>query len=273
MIEWDSELYLRYELERTQPSLDLAFRIQLEAPHEIIDLGCGPGNSTRVLLNRWPDAHLVGLDSSPAMLERARRSSTSIEWQVGDIQTWFELDRFDLIFANASLQWVSEHGTLMPRLIDALKPSGILAFQMPALYNQPAAQAVIELSNLPSWQPYRLRERYTLHVHQPSAYYDWLAPICRRVQIWETVYFHELENHHRMIEFYSSTGLKPYLEGLPSEQLQEQFKTEVLDLYRALFPSQPNGKVLFPFRRLFVIAARGLTSEPLRESISNRQCD
>jgi trans-aconitate 2-methyltransferase len=273
MIEWDSELYLRYEQERTQPSLDLAFRIPLEAPREIIDLGCGPGNSTRVLLDRWPNAHLIGLDSSPAMLARAGQSSADIKWQVGDIETWSELNRFDLIFANASLHWVTDHETLMPRLINALKPAGILAFQMPALYNQPAAQAVNDLSNSPIWQPYRLRERYTLHVHKPNAYYDWLAPISSRVQIWETVYFHELENHHRMIEFYSSTGLKPYLEGLPSEELQEQFKAEVLDSYRALFPAQPNGKVLFPFRRLFVISTRSLTSEPLHGSISSHQSD
>ena len=103
MIQWDSELYLRYEQERTQPSLDLAGKIPLEAPEEIIDLGCGPGNSTRVLRHRWPNAHIAGLDSSPAMIERARQSATDIDWEVGDIQSWSETDRFDLIFANASL--------------------------------------------------------------------------------------------------------------------------------------------------------------------------
>jgi trans-aconitate 2-methyltransferase len=256
MIEWDSELYLRYEQERTQPSLDLALRIPLEAPEEIIDLGCGPGNSTRILRQRWPNAHLTGLDSSPAMLERARQSSADIEWRVGDIQTWSEPGRFDLIFANASLHWVADHESLMHRLIDALKPGGFLAFQMPALYNQPAAEAVNELANSSIWQPYRLRERYTLQVHRPGVYYDWLRPASGRLQIWETVYFHELENHRRMIEFYASTGLKPYLEGLPSEELQERFKAEVLDSYRTLFLAQANGNVLFPFRRLFVIAAR-----------------
>jgi trans-aconitate 2-methyltransferase len=256
MIEWDSELYLRYEKERTQPSLDLAFRVPLEAPEAIIDLGCGPGNSTRVLRQRWPNVRIVGLDSSTAMLERARQISADIEWRVGDIQTWFEPERFDLIFANASLHWIANHETLMRRLIDALKPAGILAFQMPALYNQPAAEAVNELASSSIWEAYRLGERYTLCVHTPSAYYDWLAPLSKRLEIWETVYFHELENHHRMIEFYSSTGLKPYLEGLPSEKLQERFKAEVLDSYRTLFPVQSNGKVLFPFRRIFVIAAK-----------------
>src|ERR1700674_3672309 len=127
MIQWDSELYLRYEQERTQPSLDLALRIPLEAPEEMIDLGCGPGNSTRILRQRWPNAHLTGLDSSPAMLERARQSSEDIEWRVGDIQTWSEPGRLDLIFANASLHWVADHESLMHRLIDALKPGRFLA--------------------------------------------------------------------------------------------------------------------------------------------------
>jgi trans-aconitate 2-methyltransferase len=256
MIQWDSELYLRYEQERTQPSLDLAGKIPLAAPEEIIDLGCGPGNGTRVLRQRWPNAHITGLDSSPAMIERAHQSATDVDWKVGDIQSWSETDRFDLIFANASLHWVADHQTLMRRLMAALKPAGVLAFQVPALYNQPAAQAVNDLAKSSSWQPYRLQEKYTLCVHQPGAYYDWLVPLSKRLQIWETVYFHELENHHRMIEFYSSTGLKPYLEGLSSEDLRDRFKAEVLDVYRMLFPTQPNGKVLFPFRRLFVIAGR-----------------
>ena len=256
MIEWDSQLYLRFEQERTQPSLDLASRIPLEAPREIVDLGCGPGNSTRVLRQRWPDARIVGLDSSPKMIERARQSSSDIEWRVADIQTWFEPDRFDLVFANASLQWVADHETLMHRLVDSLKPAAVLAFQMPALYNQPASHAANELARSPSWKSYRLPERYTLCVHQPSAYYDWLAPLSSNLQIWETVYFHALENHQRMIEFYSGTGLKPYLEGLPSEELRDRFKADLQDSYRTLFPVQTNGRVLFPFRRLFVVAVR-----------------
>jgi trans-aconitate 2-methyltransferase len=255
-MDWNSELYLRYERERTQPALDLADRIPLETPREIIDLGCGPGNSTLVLRQRWPKAHIVGLDSSLAMIERARQSSTDIEWRVGDIQTWSEPGRFDLIFANASLHWIADHEALTRRLIETLKPAGVLAFQMPALYSQPAAQAVQKLAKSSSWRPYRLEERYTLGVHEPGIYYNWLASLSRRLQIWETIYFHEMENHQKIIEFYSSTGLKPYLEGLPTEELRDRFKAEVQEAYRSLFPAQTNGMVLFTFRRLFVIAVR-----------------
>ena len=111
-IQWDSQLYLRYERERTQPSIDLASRIDLDSPAAIIDLGCGPGNSTRVLRERWPAAHITGLDSSRAMIEKARQTSDAIDWRIGDIQTWYEPNRFDLIFANASLHWIADHESL-----------------------------------------------------------------------------------------------------------------------------------------------------------------
>jgi len=255
-IQWDSQLYLRYERERTQPPTDLVSKIELESPKAIIDLGCGPGNSTRVLQERWPGAQITGLDSSTAMIEKARQSSDAIAWVVGDIKTWSEPDQFDLIFANASLHWLADHRTLTKRLLQAVRPSGILAFQMPALYNQPAARVAHDLSESAPWKSHRLSERYTLRTHTPGEYYDWLAPLSKQLQIWETVYFHEMANHDAIVEFYSSTGLKPYLEGLPSAELRNRFTASVLDAYQGLFPTQANGKVLFPFRRIFVIAAR-----------------
>ena len=151
-IRWNSQLYLRYERERTQPSIDLASRIDLDSPAAIIDLGCGPGNSTRVLRERWPAAHITGLDSSTAMIEKARQTSDAIDWRIGDIQIWYEPNRFDLIFANASLHWIENHESLTKRLLEAVKPSGIFAFQMPALYNQPVAQAIHDVSESPAWK-------------------------------------------------------------------------------------------------------------------------
>jgi len=255
-IQWDSQLYLRYEQERTQPSIDLASRVDLDSPAEIIDLGCGPGNSTRVLRERWPAAHITGLDSSTAMIEKARQTSGAIDWRIGDIQTWDEPNRFDLIFANASLQWIDVHESLTKRLLKAVKPSGVFAFQMPALYNQPVAQAIHDVSESPAWQSHQLSDRYTLRTHPPGEYYDWLAPLAQQLQIWETVYFHELVDHQAIVDFYSSTGLKPYLEGLPSAELKDQFKASVLEAIRNLFPTQNSGRVLFPFRRIFLIAVR-----------------
>jgi trans-aconitate 2-methyltransferase len=256
MIQWDSELYLRYERERTQPSIDLVSKIGVHAPSKIIDLGCGPGNSTRILRERWPSAHIVGLDSSPEMIERAKKNSADIEWKVGDIQSLPQADRFDLIFANASLHWLDDHRTLIQRLMKLVEPSGVFAFQMPALYDQPAAQAVHNLAISRAWSALRLAERYKLHVDTPGDYYNWLSPLSRNIQIWETNYFHELPDHQAIVEFYSSTGLKPYLEGIPSDELSRAFKAAVLEAYKVLFPSQRNGKVLFQFRRLFVVAVR-----------------
>jgi trans-aconitate 2-methyltransferase len=255
-VQWDSGLYLRYELERTQPSIDLVSRIEFKSPAAIIDLGCGPGNSTRVLRERWPAAQITGLDSSTAMIEKARQSSDAIVWKIGDIQTWHEPNRFDLIFANASLQWVGDHESLTKRLLEAVKLSGVFAFQMPALYNQPADKAIRDVSKSPAWESHRLSDRHVTRTHTPGEYYDWLAPLSKQLQIWETVYFHEMANHEAIVEFYSSTALKPYLGGLPTAELKDQFQASILEAFRSLFPPQRNGKVLFSFRRIFLIAVR-----------------
>ena len=168
MTDWNSELYLRYERERTQPSLDLASRIPLEEPKEVIDLGCGPGNSTRVLRQRWPNCSycrtgLLAGDDRTGLSKFNRRGVARRR-----PSTWSETGRFDVIFANASLHWIEGHEVLVPRLVEAPKPEGALAFQMPALYNQPASQAANELAKSPSWQPYRLRERSTLSSISPA---------------------------------------------------------------------------------------------------------
>jgi trans-aconitate 2-methyltransferase len=117
------------------------------------------------------------LDSSTTMIEKARQNSDAIDWRIGDIQTWYEANRFDLIFANASLHWIDDHASLTKRLLEAVKPSGIFAFQMPALYNQPVAQAIHDVSESPAWKSHRLSDRYTLLTHTPGEYYDWLAPL------------------------------------------------------------------------------------------------
>ena len=127
------------------------------------------------------------------------------DWRIGDIQTWYEPNRFDLIFANASLHWIDDHESLTKRLLEAVKPSGIFAFQMPALYNQPVAQAVHDVSESPAWKSHRLSDRYTNRTHTPGEYYDWLAPLSKQLQLWETVYFRELANHEAIVEFWAQT--------------------------------------------------------------------
>ena len=138
VLAWDSSQYLRFSSERTQPAVDLAARIDLAAPQRVIDLGCGPGNSTAVLARRWPGAALTGLDSSPAMLAAAAKAMPTVNWMTGDIATWNAGKSFDVVFSNAALQWVPDHTRLLPRLIDQVAPSGALAFQVPANLDAPA---------------------------------------------------------------------------------------------------------------------------------------
>jgi trans-aconitate 2-methyltransferase len=256
MSQWNPELYLRYEKERTQPSRDLVARIPIDAPEAIIDLGCGPGNSTAILRKRWPGAAITGLDSSPAMLEAASKSDPGTHWIQANIAEWQEEDRFDLVFANASLQWVAGHRELCRRLLCSVRSGGFLAFQMPALYDQPASIGILEVAKSDRWRPFELATRSKLTVELPACYYEYLAPFSSDLVLWETVYIHVLNDHKAIVEWYRSTQLRFYLDALPDGATKEAFEEDVVNVYRERFPTQRDGKVLFPFRRLFVIARK-----------------
>jgi trans-aconitate 2-methyltransferase len=161
MADWNTSLYLRFERERTQPSRDLLARITIDQPQEIVDLGCGPGNSTAILRERWPSAKIIGVDNSPAMLEQAKKTDRETEWRCEDIANWRSPSGVDLIFANASLHWLPDHETLLQSLLEQLKSGGTLAFQIPALYNQPATAAIRDISALDTW-------KITHRNHSPS---------------------------------------------------------------------------------------------------------
>lgn len=258
---WDSTLYLRFAAERTQPALDLAARLPelptaSTRPLRIIDLGCGPGNSTAVLAQRYPAADLSGLDSSADMLAQARDDQPGLRWEQGDIATWAASQPYDMIFSNAVLHWLGSHETLVPHLLLQLLPGGVLAFQMPRNYASPDHTASREIALDPRWNG-RL-EGLTRQVHDvpdASFYYDLLAPLAASVTVWETVYHHVLADHAAMVDWMKGTGLRPYLDVLDPEE------TPVfLDLYQQrleqAFAKRADGRVLFPFRRIFVIAKR-----------------
>jgi trans-aconitate 2-methyltransferase len=253
--DWNTALYLRFERERTQPSRDLLARITLDEPHEIVDLGCGPGNSTAVLRARWPSAKIVGIDHSPAMLEQAKKSDPQTEWRCQDIGSWRSPGQVDLIFANASLHWLPDHASLLRSLMEQLRPGGILAFQVPALYDQPATDAIRDVSALESWKIYSPKS--SPNAHPPPVYHDYLASQAESIDLWETIYHHQLPDHEAIIDWYRSTGLRPYLQGLPDTEAREEFQRQLLERFRVLFPRRANGAVLLPFRRLFVVAKMG----------------
>jgi len=255
MPTWDSSQYLRFADERTRPCQDLVNRISLNAPKRIIDLGCGPGNSTSVLAGRWPEAEIEGLDSSPEMIAAAQKTYPRQRWSTGDIATWTANPPHDLVFSNAALQWVADHAAVYPHLFRQVAPGGALAIQVPINLNAPAHQLMRELAESATWRshfPMKPREWYT---HNPAFYYDALSPLAHRLDLWKTEYLHVLENTRAIVEWYKGTGLRPFLDALvPADQAR--FLTDYEALLTTAYPPHADGRVLFPFLRFFLIAYR-----------------
>ena len=260
---WDSGQYLRFAGERTRPCRDLAAQVALQGggpgPLRIADLGCGPGNSTAVLAERWPQAEITGLDSSAEMLAQARKdhSRSALRWEETDIASWRPAAPYDLVFSNAALQWVGDHAALFPRLLQAVAPGGALAVQMPGNYDAPAHVEMRELAASTPWRvffPKPVREWY---VHEAPFYYDLLAPLAARLDLWATEYVHVLESPAAIGEWYRGTGLRPFLAALPDAARRERFVADYVEQIAEIHRPQRDGRVLFPFRHLFLVAYAG----------------
>lgn len=253
MHEWDAGRYLRFANERTRPAFDLIARLDLAASRRIVDLGCGPGNSTVLLRQRWPDAALTGIDNSADMLRTACRDHPEIAFAAADIAAWSPDEPCDLVFSNAALQWVGDHARLLPRLVGAVAPGGRLAVQMPrnhdfathALMRQVAAEGV--------WRERLADARAPSPVKPPAFYYDCLAPLCRRVVLWETDYIQVMDGVAAIVEWLHGTGLRPFLARLEAAE-QRLFLDRYTALLSEAFPPQVDGKILLPYPRLFFIA-------------------
>ena len=252
--QWDPDLYLKYRDERTQPSYDLAGRINIASPARVVDIGCGPGNSTQVLVERWPAAHIVGLDSSPEMLAQARQVMPDRTWILADAATWEPGEQFDVVFSNATLQWIPHHETLIGRLFSLVSPGGALAVQIPANSGSPLFQALVRVAQSEPWRDLMAGVDRRLTFHRAGVYYDLLAARSPRVFVWETTYYHVMVDHQGLIDWYSSTGMRPYLERLPDAGQRTAFQQAVLAACRDQYPRQQDQKVLFPFNRLFFVA-------------------
>ena len=267
MPDWHPAQYLKFAEERTRPCRDLAARVDLAAPRRIIDLGCGPGNSTEVLATRWPEAELTGLDSSPDMIAQARAAHPDWTWIGGDIAEWAsgagdrllssaQTCSYDLAFSNAALQWVPDHATVFPRLLARAR---VLAVQVPGNRDGPAHRIMREVA-----KGYPLEGRVReWHTHDAAFYYDVLATHAARLDIWETEYIHVMDSAEAIVEWYKGTGMRPFLEALDTDTARASFTADYLEAIRAAYPPRPDGKVLFPFRRIFLVAyATSGTSGP-----------
>ena len=253
MSKWEPEQYLKFQGERTQPAIDLASRIDL-CPESIIDIGCGPGNSTFVLRAKWAKAKIIGLDSSEEMIEKARKDYPNEQWMLGDASCLKMEEDYDLVFSNAAIQWVPDHARLIPSLFRMVRPGGALAVQVPANYDSPLHEALLNTVRDDRWRGLLGEFKDMVIYHDADFYYDLLAPIAKSVQIWVTSYYHVLSSQYELIEWYKSTGMKPFLQRLPDDDLRAKFEMEVLDRCRQFYPVHSGGNVLYPFKRLFFIA-------------------
>ena len=253
MHSWDAGQYLRFSDERTRPALDLLARIELVAPRRVIDLGCGPGNSTGLLRERWPEAAITGLDSSADMLKAARRDHPGIEFVVDDIATWMPDEPFDVVFSNAALQRVGDHEHLLPKLIDAVAAEGVLAVQMPRNHDFATHRLMRQVAAEGPWRDKLADARDPSPVRPPEFYYDCLTGRCRRVVLWETNYIQVMDGIDAIITWLHGTGLRPFLARLDAAE-QRLFLDRYAALLAEAFPAQIDGKILLPYPRLFFIA-------------------
>ena len=258
MPSWNPEQYLKFDAERSRAAQDLCARIPLAAPGRILDLGCGPGNSTRVLRERWPGAALTGLDSSPEMIRRARASGTDADWVLADAAGCDPGTGWDVVFANAMLQWLPDQERVLPRFLDWLAPGGCLAVQIPAREGTRLRAAIEAVARRARWRAAMAGAGGSLHSGDARFYYDLLAPLAARVDLWESIYYHVMASHEALIEWYEGTGMRPYLDCLPEPADQAAFKAEVLAACRGDYPVAADGRVPMPFRRLFFVAWKQL---------------
>ncbi len=256
MASWDQAQYLKFEAERTRPARELLARVRVEAT-TAVDLGCGPGNSTALLCERWPSARVVGVDNSSDMLARARQDLPEVEFLDGDVAGYRPAQPVDVLFANAVFQWVPDHATLLPALLHCVKPGGALAFQVPDNLTEPTHRLMRELPGPWSAATRALQPR--THVGAASFYFDLLAPF-GEVDIWRTTYQHVMPDAEAIVEWVKGTGLRPYLEVVPDREAYLRAYTAAID---AAYPSHHGGARLFSFPRLFVVVHRALSSSPL----------
>ncbi|KAE8372184.1 S-adenosyl-L-methionine-dependent methyltransferase [Aspergillus bertholletiae] len=254
--DWSASQYLKFEDERTMPARDLLARVPLQAPRRVVDLGCGPGNSTAVLAHRYPNAHLVGMDSSPDMIQKAKATLPAYEFSVEDLRSYSPPPSVDLFFSNAVLQWLKkeERIAVVKDLMETQPSGGVFAFQVPDNLMEPSHVLMREVAGSGPWAS-TLSDVGRDTFQSPHEIYNELKDLSSEVKIFRTEYYHSLEDHSAIVEWVKGTGLRPYVDPL-SPQEQEAFLREYLKRLESAYPKLVDGRVLLPYPRLFVIAVR-----------------
>lgn len=257
--QWEPSRYLRFADHRKRPALELLARAEHPAPRLVVDLGCGTGDMAAVMADRWPDAEVVGLDLSPDMLAQAAKQQTRVRWVQADIPTWQPDRPVDVLYSNATLHWLHDHDVLFPHLAGLLAPGGVLAVQMPLVWSEPFQVLMRQVlatggTDGEPLGPEALRERLAHSwVEEPAHYYDLLAPSVETLDIWTTRYLQVLRDDDAVVEWVRATSMRPVLNALSQPEL-DVFLARYRQELATPYPPQPDGTILFPFPRLFIVA-------------------
>lgn len=255
---WDPATYQRFADERGRPFDDLVARVRCPAPARVVDLGCGPGDRTATLLERWPSATVLGLDSSAEMIAAAQQYTgpDRLSFVQGDLLDWRPDGPVDVLLSNATLQWVPDHLDLLPRLVGWLAPAGWLAFQVPGNFDAPSHTLLAGLRDSARWRDrVGAGAQRSAAVAEPVQYLSALVALGLAVDVWETTYLQVLPGADAVLEWTKGTALRPVLASLDLGE-REVFLAEYAALLRAAYPRRAFGTLL-PFRRIFVVARAG----------------
>jgi trans-aconitate 2-methyltransferase len=251
-MSWNPSFYLTYADERTRPAADLLARVARENPARVADLGCGPGNSTALLAQRWPQAKVEGVDSSPQMIDAAKKSGVAANFILADLASWKPDAPYDVVFSNATYQWLPDHRALLPRLMGFVAKGGVFAFQVPNNQYSPSHTLMRDVAAQGPWAE-KLADVRGVFVEKAQTYFDVLAPHAGSLDVWTTEYLHVLEGEDAVFKWVSGTGLRPFLDALDDNE-RAAFTREYKARLNVAYPRRADGKTLFPFSRLFAVA-------------------
>ena len=255
MADWSPEQYLKFEDERTRPARDLLAQIPVVDARRVVDIGCGPGNSTELLARRWPLAAVTGVDTSADMLRQARERLPGHSFIEANIAHWAPPEHTDVLFANAIFQWVPGHLRQLQRLLGALSPGGVLAVQMPDNTAEPAIAVQRAVAAHGPWADKLARAEPRAFLLPVEGYYDLLKPHCARIEIWHGIYNHVMAAPQAIVEWFKGSSLQPYM-ALLDAPMREKFLAAYSEKIAAAYPRRVDGTVLLKFPRLFIVAVR-----------------
>ncbi len=257
MTTWDPAQYGRFEAPRLRPALDLIARLGevVADPGLVVDLGCGQGHVTALLAVRWPEAEVIGVDTSPSMLADARRDHPGLTWVEGDAAAHQAPRPPDVCFSNAALHWLADHEALFPALLGRVAPGGVLAVQVPGMWEAPSHTTAFALAAEPRWADRLAGAHQPEPVLPPEQYLDVLEPVAAEVEVWTTTYHHVLTGEHAVVEWFKGSLLRAFVSRLEPDEADD-FVATYTERVAPHYPRRPDGTTVLPFRRLFVLARR-----------------